>query len=189
MDSRRRSSSSKHTDTKQTSSSSSRESRKAIASALRKRSGEEIAESAKKIAEKKVRLAKYGVKFQSAGHLATIEDISSYQSSILNAKCHSNPTSSSSTATSTGLYGRFVSAGKIMEEEIDVEKREQRLSELPQASGRIAEQMEAAEKEDGSDDEDFTAQSRIIQRNETKKTVTTKKMTLKLTDKYESYYY
>lgn len=169
-------------------------SKEAIASALRKRSEEEIAESEKKIAEKKVRLAKYGVKFESAGHLATIQhkEMSSYQSSILNAT-PSNSDSVTSSISSNSLYGRFVSASKSQKEEPtveDTEKREKRLSELPQASGRMAEQLAAAEKNASSDEEeDFTKRSKIIKKKETKKGITTKQMTLKLTDKYESYYY
>ena len=185
------------------------ESREAITAALRKRSSEDIAESERKIAAKKGRLAKYGVKFQSAGHLATIgsEEMSSYQSGILGKTLTPSTMSSVTTATSSsGLYaGRFVSAGEmkeVKEEEKEEEKeREKRLSELPQASGRKAElHMAAAEKEEEeekeeSDDEDFTshARKRILKGREEqekkKKTTQSKQMTLKLTDKYESYYY
>lgn len=184
------------------------ESREAITAALRKRSSEDIAESERKIAEKKGRLAKYGVKFQSAGHLATIgsEEMSSYQSGILGKTLTPSTTSSVTTATSSGgLYaGRFVSAGEmkeVKEAKEEEEEREKRLSELPQASGRKAElHMVAAEKEEEeekeeSDDEDFTshARKRILKGREEqekkKKTTQSKQMTLKLTDKYESYYY
>ena len=186
------------------------ESREAIVSALRKRKSEEIAESERKIAEKKGRLAKYGVKFQSAGHLATIgdEEMSSYQSNILNTSLHPSTTSSGSTVTSSsGLYaGRFVSAGEMKEIREGEEEREKRLSELPQASGRKAElHMAAAKKEekgeregesDDDDDEDFTlcARKRILRDKEEKEKKNSQKkqskqMTLKLTDKYESYYY
>lgn len=184
------------------------ESREAITAALRKRSSEDIAESERKIAEKKGRLAKYGVKFQSAGHLATIgsEEMSSYQSGILGKTLTPSTTLSVTTATSSsGLYaGRFVSAGEmkeVKEAKEEEEEREKRLSELPQASGRKAElHMVAAEKEEEeekeeSDDEDFTshARKRILKGREEqekkKKTTQSKQMTLKLTDKYESYYY
>lgn len=188
------------------------ESREAIVSALRKRKSEEIAESERKIAEKKGRLAKYGVKFQSAGHLATIgsEEMSSYQSNILSTSLQPFTTSSESTATSSssGLYaGRFVSAGEMKEIKEGEDEREKRLSELPQASGRKAElHMAAAKKEekeekegesdDDDDDEDFTlcARKRILRDKEEKEKKNnqkkqSKQMTLKLTDKYESYYY
>ncbi|XP_019851233.1 PREDICTED: DNA ligase 1-like isoform X2 [Amphimedon queenslandica] len=187
------------------------ESREAIVSALRKRKSEEIAESERKIAEKKGRLAKYGVKFQSAGHLATIgsEEMSSYQSNILSTSLQPSTTSLESTATSSsGLYaGRFVSAGEMKEIKEGEEEREKRLSELPQASGRKAElHMAAAKKEekeereeesdDDDEEEDFTlcARKRILRDKEEKEKKNnqkkqSKQMTLKLTDKYESYYY
>ena len=184
----------------------------AIATALRKRSSEEIAKSEKKIAEKKARLAKYGVKFQSAGHLATISSsepssLSSYQSSILNSVSDQGPvsmTTSSSTTTNNLYSGKFVSAGsgENMKEENDKE-RDERLSKLPQASGRKADHLaavEAATQQDDEDsDEDFTLKKRTslsgsstgrqVSRGGSSGAGPVKQMTLKLTDRYESYYY
>lgn len=183
----------------------------AIATALRKRSSQEIAESEKKIAEKKARLAKYGVKFQSAGHLATIgsnkpSSLSSYQSSLLNSVSDQGPVSmtTSSTITTNDLYsGKFVSSGSrenAMEE--NDKERDERLSKLPQASGRKADQLaavEAATQEDEDSDEDFTLKKRTslsgsstgrqVSRGGSSGAGPAKQMTLKLTDRYESYYY
>jgi hypothetical protein len=177
---------------------SSQESHVAIASALRKRAAEEIVESEKKIADKKARLAKYGVKFQSAGVLATISDkdrpsMSSYQSTILNATPVDKTDSNES---SKAIYeGRFVMASsdkKIQEDEENEELRQKRLSDLPQASGRKAEHLaavKAAFEDSGDEDEDFTTKKTLSHLN-VKKPTTTKQMSLKLTgNKYESYYY
>ena len=189
---------------------SSETSSAAITSALRKRSGEEIQLSEKKIAEKKARLAKYGVKFQSAGHLATINDqsddsLSSYQSNIFstNLKNDTGPSGDKITkGPSNKIYlGHFVSASVVSKEtevKKDNEEREKRLQELPHATGRKAEQLTALEatKNDSNsdDDEDFTmGYKRTIPSQSLQKVVTAKlpvkQLTLKLTDKYESYYH
>ena len=178
----------------------------AINSALRKRSGEEIVESEKKIAEKKARLEKYGVKFQSAGHLATINEsedskLSSYQTIIFNAsnsekeECD-NGSMVFKDSKSQGLYGgRFVSssnkeANKVAENEKEKEEeRDKRLSLLPLAKGRKAEQSASIEAED-SDDEDFVfGHRKVIQSEKPKVKMPVKQMALKLTAKYESYYH
>ena len=174
------------------------ESKVAINSALRKKNEEEIAQSELKIANKKARLAKYGVKFESAGHLETINSKSSYQEMILSTPIPDVPvtTSSSSSSNSNLLYGgQFVPANSsnVVEDLTDDSaEREKRLSELPTASGRKAEHLAAVEaavdSSEGSDDEDFTVKKRKM--TISKRTNTTKQMSLKLTgDKYESYYY
>lgn len=151
------------------------------------------------------------MKFQSAGHLATISSskpssLSSYQSSILNSVSDQGPVSMTTggTTTTNDLYsGKFVSSGsgEITKEENNKE-RDERLSKLPQASGRKADQLaavEAATQQDEDSDEDFTLKKRTsLSGSSTGRQVSragssgagpAKQMTLKLTDRYESYYY
>ena len=190
----------------------------AITSALRKRSSEEIMESEKKIAEKKARLEKYGVKFQSAGHLATINEkesspLSSYQASLFDVKDNlkdikdgtdTHHRDSSNSNNTNSLYGgRFVSSLNDKERLTDKEKdkeRDKRLSSLPQAKGRKSEQLAAVkaattkkeEEEDGSDnDEGFVFGKRKIESSfgKPKVKLPVKQMSLKLSNKYESYYH
>ena len=201
----------------------------AITSALRKRSSEEIVESEKKIADKKARLEKYGVKFQSAGHLATINEnsqdssLSSYQSILFSSEESSNDPHSTDNSSRTlnnssnsieltssnQLYGgRFVSSSSSVncstskEEETE---RDKRLSSLPQAKGRKSEHLAAVEaaggrggggeregggEEDGSDEEDFVfGRKKFLQIGKPKVKLPVKQMSLKLSDKYESYYH
>lgn len=108
------------------------------------------------------------------------------------------------TTTTNDLYSsKFVSSGsgEITKEENNKE-RDERLSKLPQASGRKADQLaavEAATQQDEDSDEDFTLKKRTsLSGSSTGRQVSragssgagpAKQMTLKLTDRYESYYY
>ena len=187
----------------------------AITSALRKRSGVEIMESERKIADKKARLEKFGVKFQAAGHLATIDnnDLSSYQTKLLDSsEMVGQTTGRDVTCTVTrehSLYaGRFVLAGEDSNTEQSTddtgkEERDKRLSSLPQAKGRHSEKLAAVaattrphSDDDSSDDEGgggfgFGGKRRLGQQLEGRQKVKlpVKQMSLKLSNKFESYYH
>lgn len=209
----------KETPSVDTMSPSDSTSNAAILAALRKRSNEEIVESERKIAEKKARLDKYGVKFQSAGHLATINDeLSSYQMMVLTGsgqdtvKKQETKNDSRSNSTAAMLYqGRFVSSSegqssnKQSNDEHEIE-RNKRLSTLPLAKGRKAEKLTAIEQatasdskegvlnrdeddNDEGDDDGFTfGRHKLLPVGKPKK-LPVKQMSLKLSDKYESYYH
>ena len=186
----------------------------AITSALRKRSGVEIMESEKKIADKKARLEKFGVKFQAAGHLATIDnnELSSYQTKLLDSsKMIEQTTERDVTGTTTrehSLYaGRFVLAGEDNNTEQSTddtgkEERDKRLSSLPQAKGRHSEKLAAVEAttrphfdDDSSEDDEsgfgFGGKRRLGQQlgGRQKVKLPVKQMSLKLSNKFESYYH
>lgn len=192
----------------------------AILAALRKRSNEEIVESEKKIAEKKARLEKYGVKFQSAGHLATINDnesdLSSYQTMILSGSereltVEQQETKKDRTSNIAGaMYaGRFVSSGQSSgnEHSTNEQARNKRLLALPHAKGRKTEQLTAIEQttctpsnskegvvnedKDHGDTEDdgfVFGRQKVLPFSKPKK-LPVKQMSLKLSNKYESYYH
>lgn len=154
-------------------------------------------ESEKKIAEKRAKLEKK-VKFKSAGHLKTITSgslLSSYQSTLFASTPEVSIEEKATPTRDSAHYGRFVAASsKPSEEEVKEEKeREERLATLPQATGRMAEKLAAFE--DSDDDEDFAAKCSKKARSYAPKTDAkatkppAKQMTLKLTDRYESYYH
>ena len=169
-------------------------------SSLGKRHYNAITESEKKIAEKKAKLEKK-VKFESAGHLKTISSemsLSSYQSTLFASMPEASADNKAPPTKDTHYGGRFVAAStKPSEEEMKEEReREQRLATLPQATGRMAEKLAAFEdSDDDDDDEDFATRCNKKARSYTSKTNTkaskppVKQMTLKLTDRYESYYH
>lgn len=173
-------------------------------------------ESEVKIAEKKARLAKYGVKFESAGHLASIKDepvgLTSYQALLLNSSVpeSSKAQPSASTSSSLSLYsGRFVSAtipdndySKEDDDKDFTEKRKE-LSEHLKVVGatkrkleKLEKDTEEAEEEDSSSkDKEVTEEKRTLPSSSTagKKPAMSLgggKFKIKLAGKrYESFYY
>ena len=168
-------------------------------------------ESEVKIAEKKARLAKYGVKFESAGHLASITDepvgLTSYQALLLNADVPESTKPQPSSSSS--LYsGRFVSAtmpdndySKEDDDEDFTEKRKE-LSEHLKVVGatkrkleRLEKDTEEAEEGSSSKDEEATEEKRTLPSSGTagKKPAMSLgggKFKIKLAGKrYESFYY
>ena len=124
----------------------------------------EPSESEVKIAEKKARLAKYGVKFQSAGHLATIKDegetpggLTSYQALVLNStlpapsKDKPQSSSSSSSSSSSHPYSRhFVAATHSdtdsPQHSTDMEEKKKELTEQLKVVGATKRKLERLEQ-------------------------------------------
>ena len=124
----------------------------------------EPSESEVKIAEKKARLAKYGVKFQSAGHLATIKDgseaqdsaLTSYQALVLNStpsastKDKPAPSSSSSSSSSHPYSRHFVAATHSdtdsARESVEMEEKKKELSEQLRVVGATKRKLERLEQ-------------------------------------------
>ena len=171
-----------------------------------------LSDSEKKIADKKARLAKYGVQFQSAGHLATIQtsstpSLSSYQAVLLaSAPCSKDnpvPATMESLNDSAGHYrNHFVLAGSMANDKLPVDSKELESKvkeQLPNAAGRLKRCSEAAAaaaaEHDSDDEEDFTTRSHLpltpSARGRGRGSVGSKipKFSLKLTKHYDSYYY
>lgn len=174
----------------------------------KKRTSSKLSDSEKKIADKKARLAKYGVQFQSAGHLASIQTssappLSSYQAVILaNAPRPEDrlvPTGMEPSDDAAGNYRRhFVLAGSSAGEKmpVDAKELETKVKEtLPNAAGRLKRCSEAAAaaSHDSDDEEDFTTSRHhpLVQSSRGRAQGAGKltKFSVKLTKHYDSYYY
>ena len=135
-----------------------KESESDVQSRIRKRH-KQPTESEVKIAEKKARLAKYGVKFESAGHLASIRDepehggLTSYQALLLNSSALESSKTQSNTTSSSNIYsGRFVSATMpdndySKEEDKDLTDKRKELSEHLKVVGATKRKLERLEKD------------------------------------------